>query len=406
MSNPAVIHSKLSFSARKRWKNCPDSVVLSAGLPDKESPAAREGTAAHTIAEFYVRQVFNLPGKLPGDPLDIPVPEGVDLKDATPEEWNEELRKHGRAYAQYLKSLIPAGFEAHVTVEQKVAIPSLHAQLFGTADCLIWVAGYGPIAAAGLLIGADYKYGFQDVDVGDEDNTNEQLAAYGVAAAETFGLDPSAFKLAVFQPRRTIGTPGKHVDLPAEWLQLERAKLAEEVAAVEAADGTKPNPGPWCNYCRAARAGACPKVEEALAAATAVYVGERHLYNIPDDEIVQLWAMRTALKAFWEDVEGRIQELAKVGHPRIQIELQEGRRKWKDERAVTLTLLTMGRVDLLRPLALSAVYDRLPEFARADLVGRGAPPRSLKLVEAGTPSQTAKILKKYSKIIDESVKAD
>ncbi|MGJ8498410.1 DUF2800 domain-containing protein, partial [Glaesserella parasuis] len=127
------------------------------------------------------------------------------------------------------------------------AIPSLHAQLFGTADCLIW------IDSLRRLIGIDYKYGFQDVEVGDDEDTNEQLSAYAVAAAETFNLQPESIVIAVFQPRRTIGMAGQHVELAADWLPRERAKLAAEVAAVDAANGTNPKPGPWCNYCRAAR---------------------------------------------------------------------------------------------------------------------------------------------------------
>lgn len=398
MSNPAVTHSKLSFSARKRWKNCPDSVLLSVGQPDKESPAAREGTAAHAVAEFYVRQAFGLPGAMPGDPLDVPVPEGVELKGKTPERWNEELRQHGRAYVGYIKSLIPAGYEAHVTIEQKVAIPSLHPQLFGTADCLIW------IPELRLLIVIDYKYGFQDVDVGDDEDTNEQLAAYAVAAPETFNLQPLVLGVAVFQPRRTIGMAGQHVELPADWLPRERAKLAAEVAAVDAADGTNPKAGPWCNYCRAKAV--CPRTHETLAAAVGVYVGEKNLHSMSDDEVVQLWAARAAFKGFWEDVEERIGQLAKASHPRIQVVLGEGRRKWKDPEQVTLTLLAMGRHDLLEPKALSTVFDRLPAFARDDLVAKGTPPRSLKLVDPGTPSQIAKIFKRYSDIVDSQVKAD
>ncbi|MGJ8505771.1 DUF2800 domain-containing protein, partial [Glaesserella parasuis] len=157
--------------------------------------------------------------------------------------------------------------------------------------------------------------------------------------------------IAVFQPRRTIGMAGQHVELAADWLPRERAKLAAEVAAVDAANGTNPKPGPWCNYCRAARAGACPRVEEALSAATGVYVGEKSLHSMTDDEVVQLWAARTAFKAFWEDLEERIGQLAKASHPRIQVVLGEGRRKWKDEDQVTFTLLAMGRHDLLQPKA-------------------------------------------------------
>ena len=44
-------HSALGASSCKRWWHCPGSVSLSAGLPNESSDAAREGTAAHALAE-------------------------------------------------------------------------------------------------------------------------------------------------------------------------------------------------------------------------------------------------------------------------------------------------------------------------------------------------------------------
>lgn len=398
MSNPAVVHSKLSFSARKRWKNCPDSVVLSKDLPDKTSPYAAEGTAAHAVAEWYVRQAFGLPGAQAGDPPDVPVTEGLDLKGRTPAAWNEEMRKHGRAYVAFIRSLIPPGLEAHVTIEQRVAIPSIHAQLFGTADCLVW------IAALARLIVVDYKYGFEDVAVGTFDDTNEQLGAYAVAGAETFGLEPAEIGIAVFQPRRVIGQAGQVEIFGGTWLPAERGKLTIEVARVDAADGSNPKAGPWCRHCRAKPK--CPRTHGALAQAVAFYAGEKNLHSMTDDEVVELWAARTAFKGFWEDVEERIGQIAQASHPRIQYATSEGRRKWKDETQAAYTLLAMGRPDLLAPRALSAVYDVLPPYAQAELVTRGADVRTIKLVDPGTPSQIAQIFKKYSNTVDKAVKAE
>jgi len=398
MSNPAVVHSKLSFSARKRWKNCPDSVLLSAGFADKTSPYAAEGTAAHSVAEFYVRQAFGLPGALPGDPLDIPVTEGLNLKGRTPEAWNEDMRRHGRAYVEFIRGLIPAGAAAHVTIEQRVAIPSIHPQLFGTADCLVW------LPELRRLVVVDYKYGFEDVAVGDAENTNEQLAAYVVAGAETFGLEPAELCVAIFQPRRVIGLAGQSEMFTSDWLPAERNKLRREVAAVDAATGQNPNAGDWCRYCRAKPI--CPRTHNAAAAALAVYTGERSLHSMTDDEVVQLWAARSAFKGFWEDVEERIELLAQAGHARLQVTTSDGRRKWKDDAQVTLTLLAMGRTDLLEPKALSTVFDKLPAFARDELIARGSPTRSIKLVDPGTPSQIAKLFKKYSNIVDAQVKGE
>jgi len=396
MSKPVVVHSKLSFSSRKRWRNCPASVQMSVGLSDVSGTAALEGTIAHTVAEFYVRQKFNLEGAAGGEaPLQAP-PVELDLKGKSVEDWNAELRKHGKAYAEFIQSLIPEGYQGFVTIEKKVAIPSIADQLFGTADCIVWVPAHH------LLIVVDYKYGFEDVACGDAEDTNPQLAAYLVAAAETFELDPVRMMVAVFQPRRVIGMAGQALELPANWLQRERLLLAQEVARTQLPG--EPIAGEHCRYCRAKAA--CPRTHGAVAGALNNYVGLRSLHDMTDDEVVQLWAAHTAFKSFWEDVGQRIENLAKTGHPAIQITTKPGRRMWRDENEVALTLLAYGMHDLLEPKALSEVYDRLPAGLRDTLIKRSADQKTVKLVSPGTPSEVAKLFKQYSNIIDQSVKLD
>ena len=51
MTEPA--HALLSASGSKRWLSCPPSARLEETYPDKETAAAREGTLAHAIGEFY-----------------------------------------------------------------------------------------------------------------------------------------------------------------------------------------------------------------------------------------------------------------------------------------------------------------------------------------------------------------
>ncbi|WWQ12970.1 exonuclease [Ralstonia phage PQ43W] len=392
MSNPAVAHSKLSLSGRERWRACPASVALSAGVADTSSPASEEGTRAHTVAEWYVRKAFNLAGadtagNLPAE--QIP-PEGLDLKGRTADQWNAELRIHARAYVEFIQSLIPPGVEAFVSVEQRVAIPSISEHLFGTADCLIW------IPSLALLIVVDYKYGFVEVDVGTIDSVNAQLAAYGVGGAETFGLPVKSVGFAVFQPHRPLGGPPAPLYVGEDWLTTERARLAAEVAAVS--DPGAPQPGDHCRYCKGKSK--CTAVHQAVGQALAVYAGTRDLLSMTDDELVTVYAARKAFKAFWEDVEERIGALVKKGHAGLQVKESQGRQMWRDAREAGLTLLALGRQDLVQAVALSEAIGSLPEGVRDALIKRSAPSRSIELVSPASPNVVIEVFKKYSNTID------
>jgi len=395
MSNPQVSHSVLSFSGRKRWKMCPISVQLSKDMPDNPGPAAAEGTCAHTVAEHYVKQHFKLPGApVPGAvAADQPVPEGVDLKGDSPQRWNETLRHHGRGYRDFIRSLIPEGAtDVAVVVEQRVSIGSISADLFGTADCLILYRLNG----VWHLVVVDYKYGFADVDVGTYDDPNEQLSAYAVAAAELAaakGVRVEHILLAVYQPRRPLAAPSQILALDAAWLALEREKLKREVAAV--AQPGAPVPGDHCRYCKGKPK--CPTVHNSMATALAAYAGERNLLELPEDDIVQLFAARTAFKAFWEDVEERIEQLLKAGHKNLRLKTSEGRQMWKDPKAAAETLLAMNRIDLLQPVAISNALPVLPTEFHAELVKRSAPSRTIQVVDVQAPSAIATMFKNFAK---------
>lgn len=392
MSNPQVSHSILSFSGRKRWKSCPISVELSKGMPDSSGPAAAEGTIAHAVAEHYVKQHFALPGAPAAGavaPDQVPPP-GLDLKGDTVQRWNETLRHHGRGYRDFIKGLIPPGAKAHVAIEQRVEITSISDQLFGTADCLVL------LPELLHLFVVDYKYGFADVDVGTYDDPNEQLAAYAVAAAEGLaakGVRVETITLAVYQPRRPLAAPSQTLGLDAAWLVHERAKLAREVAAV--ANPGAPVPGDHCRYCKGKPK--CPTVHNSLSTALAAYAGEKNVLDMPEDDIVQLFAARTAFKAFWEDVEERVEQLVKAGHKNLWIKETQGRQMWKDPKAAALTLLAMNRTDLLQPIAISNALPVLPAEFHDELVKRSAPSRSIQVVDVQAPSAIATMFKNYAK---------
>lgn len=398
MSNPQHVHSKLSFSARYRWRACPLSVHLSANIAEQtSSPVADEGTAAHLVGEFYVKKHFKLLSYAQGldECPDVRVIEGLDrLNIADPAAvaaWQEQLRTHGKDYLAFVRSLIPDDEpDAYVSVETPVNIRSIHVQLFGTLDLRIW------LPKRRWLIIVDYKYGFQDVEIGAIDDPNPQLAAYAIASIEalneTVRGQLQGITLAVYQPRVPLGDPRKVLHLPVTWIEQERQKLRNEVAAVE--NPGAPRPGDHCRYCPAKAS--CPAVHNALQIALDAYAGGPNVLAMTDDQIIDLWSARKAVESLMSDVDERARKLANNGHKRMKVTSREGNRMIKDEKNAVLTLLSLGRTDLLRPCTMTELVAVLPQAWQNELIGRNPPIRSVSLLDAPAPNVVRDMFKQYT----------
>jgi len=165
-------HSRLfSPSAASRWLVCPGSAELNAGLKDKGSSYAAEGTLLHEFCENNFEQ-------------DAKVPINFDVLD----EKIQHLAKEALEMAHDLKAFVGAG---HVHLEAKVSL--LNAEdCFGTVDLVF----YNP-KTKHLCI-ADYKFGYNPVDA----EMNPQLLIYALGARRLFakeGVDN--ITLAVIQPK-------------------------------------------------------------------------------------------------------------------------------------------------------------------------------------------------------------
>ena len=58
-------HAVLSASSSERWLNCPPSARLCEGYEDKGSDYAAEGTDAHTLCEYRLKQALGIPAEDP-----------------------------------------------------------------------------------------------------------------------------------------------------------------------------------------------------------------------------------------------------------------------------------------------------------------------------------------------------
>lgn len=148
---------------------CPGSVVLSEGMPNRQSTFADIGTKAHELAECWLKGVN-------------PVDKWFVSADA------REMRDYVHIYVNHVRDLLELP-EAQLFVEQKVAISTT---VWGTADALVW------LAAAQHLHVIDLKYG-AGVCVEVEGNT--QLKIYALAALLTMGFPARNVTATIVQPR-------------------------------------------------------------------------------------------------------------------------------------------------------------------------------------------------------------
>ena len=138
-------HAKLSPSSAYRWFRCPGVIRATAGLPDDSNEYAREGTAAHTLAERCLlsgtdaaKWIGTHEGRIRvdytdhnGKPatqffiVDLPMAEAVQV---------------------YLDTCRNIGSErgAKLLVEQRVGLSSIDpilSPVWGTSDCIVYVPG-------------------------------------------------------------------------------------------------------------------------------------------------------------------------------------------------------------------------------------------------------------------------
>lgn len=193
-------HSPIGFSQWDRVSNCAGSVALASLCPKPESSAAADlGTLAHSVAAHWL---------MTGSP-----PAGTDKK----------MADFLRPYVKGIWSLLPGIVTKAIwVVEGSVAAPSIHEDVHGTTDCLIWDAHNR------VLHVFDLKYGNYPVDVID----NQQLMGYAMCALETWPeIKPKKIILYIHQPRLAKEFQGWEID-PLD-LDLFRDSVVDTVAEVE-----------------------------------------------------------------------------------------------------------------------------------------------------------------------------
>ena len=229
-------HALLSASASHRWLACPPSARLCAGLEDKGSLYAQQGTDAHSLCQHLVDAAL---GRHTRDPT-----EDLTFYDA-------EMQSCAEAYRDFTMGAVAAARQMCgdplVLVEQRVDYSHWVPEGYGYCDCLIMCDGYIHVI--------DFKYGSLVVSA----ERNPQLMCYALGGIDAFGClyDIRSVKLSIFQPRRD------HIDTyemsAADLLAWADGVLSPTAKLAYAGQG-KFRAGAHCRFCKAKDS--CPKRRE------------------------------------------------------------------------------------------------------------------------------------------------
>ncbi len=309
-------HSPIGASSAHRWMACPGSVRLSKGLPNKSSPYAREGIAAHQVAEECL---------LKGTPPETFLERTIKVE-GSENRVDEEMVEAVEIYRNAVNADHQAGDE--VAVEQRFDLSRFFPELFGTNDCSI----YRP--STGELFVYDLKYG-RGVPVTVEHNP--QLLYYGLGAAIAKpGRSLTAVELVVVQPRCP------HPDGPVRRWRIDAVDLlewaAELVTAAEATARTDAlfHAGSHCKFCPAAAI--CPSLREHVQSTTRAEFnvddsgsvsdpetlsGEELAQVLKEASVIEDWLRRVREFAHGEAESGRVP-------PGFKLVAKRANRKWRD----------------------------------------------------------------------------
>lgn len=302
-------HAILSASSADRWLHCPPSVRLCENCEDNYSDYAAEGTDAHELCEFKLRQVLGMKAEDPSKNLAW----FTDEMDDCSTDYADFVLEQVKSVKQFCSDPI-------VLIEQHVDFSRWVEFGFGTADCII--------IADGTLHIIDMKFGRGVLIQADE---NPQLMCYALGALEFFDgiYDIDTVSMTIYQPRRDNISTYK---IPKEQLYYWADEVLRPAAELAYAGDGDFLSGEWCGFCKVkntCRARAEANLELA-----------KFEFKLPplleDDEIEEILSQLDGLITWATDIKEYALQQAIHGKEWIGWKLVESRsnRKYTDESAV------------------------------------------------------------------------
>ena len=313
----AVKHAVLSASSSERWLNCPPSARLCEAYEDKGSDYAAEGTDAHSLCEFRLKQALGIPADDPIENLSW---------------YNEEMEDCAAGYAAYVSELLETAKQTCadpvVMIEQRVDFSRWVKEGFGTADCII--------IADGVLNICDYKNGQGCLVLAER---NPQMMLYALGALEIFDgiYDIDTVRMTIYQPRKS-NISVYEMD-KADLYEWANSELTQKAQLAYEGQGSF-SCGEWCRFCKA-KAECRERAEANLALA-------RYEFQTPallaDEEIADILGKVDALTAWASDVKEYALQQAISGTAFPGWKLVDGRsnRRYTSEAAVAAAVEGAG----------------------------------------------------------------
>lgn len=305
-------HAVLSASASHRWLNCPPSVRLTERIPDNGSIYAAEGSEAHALCEYKLRQALSMDAQ---NPLDTPG--SLQYYDTVME---DAATGYVSLVMEQLEEIKRTCVDPIVMVEQRLNFSRWVQDGYGTGDAVI--------VADGTLHVVDFKYG-TGVPVSAEGNS--QMRLYALGALDMFGelYDIDTVVTTIYQPRlASISTDTISKDDLLDWAENTLRPLADQAYKGEG----DLNAGSWCRFCKL-RNSCRKRAETNLAMA-------QHDFKLPptlsDEEIAVILDKLDDLISWAGDVKEYALNAALHGTRFHCWKLVEGRsnRRYTDETAV------------------------------------------------------------------------
>lgn len=341
-------HAPLMPSAAGRWVRCPGSVAMEALYPeDGDSAKAMQGTAAHWAAA----ELLGGRGVCVGQVAD----NGIVIDD--------EMIEGAQLYAEYVATVCNGG---RPIIEQRVCIPYVHDQCWGTPDA--WY--YDKVA--GVVTCIDLKYGHGYVDAFE----NYQLAAYACGVLDTLEIDGAADQhidvvLTIVQPR------SYHADGPVRSWRVKAADLRPYFNRMQtaAAAAMQPNAptriSAECKHCNARHA--CGALQTAAMDAVDL-AGVSVPVDLPPAAMGL--ELRTLQRAA-DMIKARISGLEEVtlstirrggSVPGYRVEHGKGRKRWSRPIVEVVTMAKLMEIDITKSLAAITPAHAQKAGIPADLV--------------------------------------